>query len=81
MELMIKGKNELSIYHKNIRSLYSKKEELSTMLLEKHLNPHFMCLNETMKAHEISNFSVYGYKLAATCCSNKYMRDGVCGTE
>jgi hypothetical protein len=69
MELMIKGKNELSIYHQNIRSLYSKKEKLSTMLLEKHLNPHVMCLSKNhTKEHEISNFSMYGYKLAATCC-------------
>jgi len=31
------------------------------MILEKHLNPHFMCLSEHhMKEHEISNFSVYG---------------------
>jgi len=44
------------------------------MLLGKHLNPHFMCLNvHHMKQHEISNFSVNGYKLAATCCWNKYM--------
>ena len=33
MELMIKAENELCIYHQNIRSLYNKKEELSTMLL------------------------------------------------
>jgi len=66
---MIKGKNELSIYHQNIRSLHSKKGELSTMLLEKHLVPHLMCLSEHhMKEHEISNFSTYGYKLAAPCC-------------
>jgi len=69
MELIIKGENELSIYHQNIRSLYSKKEEISTMLLEKHLNPHFTCLSEHhMKEYEIKNFSMYGYKLAATCC-------------
>jgi len=69
MELMIKGKNELSIYHQNIRSLYNKKEQLSTILLEKHLNPHFMCLSEHhMKEYEIKNFFMYGYKLTATSC-------------
>jgi hypothetical protein len=69
MELMIKGENELSINHQNIRSLYSKKEELSTMLLEKHISPHFMCLREHhMKQHEISSFFMYGNKLAATVC-------------
>jgi len=39
MELMTndeENKNNLIIYHQNMRSLHNNKEELSTMFLEKH---------------------------------------------
>jgi hypothetical protein len=58
MELMIHSeatKDILSICHQNIRSLHN--NELSTMLLERHLSPHFIYLSEHhMKEYKIHNF-------------------------
>lgn len=31
-----------------------------------------------MKEHEVTNFSTYGCRLAATYCRNKYKNGGVC---
>jgi hypothetical protein len=81
MELMINSeatKDNLSIYHQNIQSLHNN-EELSTMLLEKHLSPHFICLSEHhMKSYEIHNFLMPGYNVAANYCQSKYLKGGVC---
>jgi NAD-dependent SIR2 family protein deacetylase len=72
-------KDNLSIYHQNIQSLHNNKEELSTMLLEKHLSPHFICLSEHhMKEYEIHNFSMPGYNLTANYCQSKYLKVEVC---
>jgi hypothetical protein len=41
-----KGTNSLIIYHQNVRSLNGKKYEISIMLQENCIIPHFICLSE-----------------------------------
>jgi len=66
LETSEKGKkNNLIIYHQNIRSLNKKKDELKIMLQENLGRPHLICLSEHhMGKEEMKDFSFPGYKLA-----------------
>ena len=52
-----KSTNSLIIYHQNIRSLMSKKDELNIIMHDKIVSPHPTCLSEHhLKTYEITNF-------------------------
>jgi hypothetical protein len=74
-----KGSNNLIIYHQNIRSLNMKKDEISIMLQENCIRPHFICFSEHhMSKEEMLNCWVPGYKLANSFCREIYLKGGVC---
>jgi len=80
LETSEKGKkNNLIIYHQNIRSLNKKKDELKIMLQENLGRPHLICLSEHhMGKEEMKDFSFPGYKLANCFCHETYSKGGVC---
>ena len=80
MELMTNDekKNNLIIYHENIRCLHNNKEELYTMISGKTSQFSFLYFSEHhTKWCEINNFSMPGYNLVANFCQKKYLKVGV----
>ena len=74
-----KSTSSLTIYHQNIRSLISKKEELNIIMKDKSVNPHLSCLSEhRLKTQEITKFTLNSYKIAASFCRQGVPKGGVC---
>jgi len=74
-----KSTNSLIIYHQNIRSLMSKKDELNIIMQDKIVSPHLICLSERcLKTHEITKFSLNNYKIAASFCREGVSKGGIC---
>jgi hypothetical protein len=75
MELTLNNRksesDKLITYHRNIRSLSSKKDVLSAIFEEECFSPHLVCISEHhMVEQELLNFSMPGYKLASSYCQN-----------
>ena len=74
-----KSTSSLRIYHQNIRSLMSKKEELNVIMKDKSVNSHLICLSEHhLKTQEITKFTLNSYKIAASFCGEEVPKGGVC---
>ena len=68
----------LTIFHQNIRSVMTKKEELDIIMQDKSVNPHLICLSEHhLKTYEISKFTLNTYKIAASYCRERVPKGGV----
>jgi hypothetical protein len=81
LELGNKGKesDNFVIYHQNIMSLNSKKEEMSLILQASSIRPHIICISEHhMKKQEMLNFTLIGYKSASSFCQERFLKGGVC---
>jgi hypothetical protein len=77
MELTLKNRksesDKLIIYHQNIRSLSSKKDELSAIFEAECSSPHLVCVSEHhVVQQELLITSVPGYRLASSYCRRKY---------
>jgi hypothetical protein len=61
------NKTNLSIFHRNIRGLFNKTDELITLWSTEA--PHILCLSEHhLLNHEINNTWIQYYNLAASSC-------------
>ena len=75
-------RKSLTIYHQNIKSLISKKEELHIYMQDMSVSPHLICLSEhNLKAYEITKFTLHPYKIAASYCRERVPKRGVCMTR
>jgi len=64
--------NNLIIYHQNIRSLMSEKDELNITMQDKTLSPYLICLSEHhLKTQEITKFTLDNYKIATSSCRER----------
>jgi hypothetical protein len=82
MELTLNNRksksDKLNIDHQNIRSLSSKKDELSAFFEEECSSPHLVCVSEHhVVEQELLNSSVPGYRLVSSYCRRKYSKGGV----
>jgi hypothetical protein len=67
------------VYHQNIRSLKCKEAELLIFLIEECNSADIMCISEHhMDGSELSNFSMLGYKMAASFSRKIHKNGGVC---
>jgi exonuclease III len=68
---------DLTIFHQNIRSLYTKTDEI-WQTFESNL-PQVLCFTEHhLKTYQIDNVFFQNYQLGATFCREKYKNGGVC---
>jgi hypothetical protein len=71
--------NKLIIYHQNVRSLSSRKDELSAFLKKECFSPHLICIREHYtEEQELLTCSISGYKLASSYCHKSYLKESVC---
>jgi hypothetical protein len=82
MELELGNKGNESdnyvIYHQNVMSLNSKKDEMSVILQASSIRPHICISEHHMKKHEMLNFSLIGYKSASSFCQERVSKWCVC---
>jgi len=71
------SKNLFKIFHKNIRRLKSKVDELSNSLFPEY--PNIMCLTEHhSKDYEIDNLPIDQFKLGSKFCTHEFKNERVC---
>ena len=65
-----KNMNNIILYHQNVQSLKNKIDELSVILHNNYIGPHFVCFSEHhLKETELSKITFDGYTLASGYCT------------
>lgn len=73
------NKGTFTIFHQNIQSIKSKKDEVELFLIEKKLKIDVLCFSETfMKESESNLLFINGYKLVSFFSRKYYKAGGVC---
>ena len=71
--------NNIILYHQNVQSLTNKIDELSVILHNNYIGPHFVCFSEYhLKERELLKITFDSYTLASGYCRENSLVGGVC---